>query len=396
LYWLDGLLYGISTPFVYTFLPLYALAFGATASDLGLMSAVSHSVAPFTFLVGAYLAERSLRHKHIYVLMEGLIGRGMLLLFALVPLYFRDQRAVWVLIGVQVARMTFFRLAEPARTVITGQIVPGHLRGRFMSARSLASSLGLLVAQPLASLMIARCLFPRGYQYSFGLALAAGLAGALAFWRMPVPLLQRHHSADKYPLQGLGSEILADRRFLAFLAVTLAWALADQATRSFYSAHMVRNLGLDASIVGFLATAASLASLIGLPLIGLLSDRRGNRMALIVVGLTLSLTRLLWLRAQTSWQLLPLHLLSGFVQSASQVVFLNLLLAIARPERYARYGALYHTAATTMSVVVPLVGGYLFEHVGFASNLILASGVGFLGVVIAWGYIDDRALEQRT
>jgi MFS family permease len=213
---------------------------------------------------------------------------------------------------------------------------------------------------------------------------------------MPVPLLQRHHSADKYPLQGLGSEILADRRFLAFLAVTLAWALADQATRSFYSAHMVRNLGLDASIVGFLATAASLASLIGLPLIGLLSDRRGNRMALIVVGLTLSLTRLLWLRAQTSWQLLPLHLLSGFVQSASQVVFLNLLLAIARPERYARYGALYHTAATTMSVVVPLVGGYLFEHVGFASNLILASGVGFLGVVIAWGYIDDRALEQRT
>jgi len=391
LYWLDGLLYGVSTPFVYTFLPLYALAFGATASDLGLMSAVSHSVAPFTFLAGAYLAERSLRHQRIYVLLEGLFGRGMLLLFALVPFYFQDRSAVWVLIAVQVVRMTFFRLAEPARTVITGQIVPEYLRGRFMSARSLASSLGLLAAQPLASVMIARYLFPRGYQYSFGLALAAGLAGALAFSRIPVPLLQRHHSADQYPLQGLGRELLADRAFLAFLLVALASALGDQLTRAFYSAHMVRNLGLDASTVGFLATAASLASLVGLPLIGLLSDRRGNRIALILVGLTLSMVRLLWLRAQTPWQLLPLHLLSGSVESASQVVFLNLLLAVARPERYARYTALYHAAATTMSVVAPLMGGYLYDHVGFASNLILGSGVALLGVAIAWGYIDDRA-----
>ncbi len=379
---------------MYTFLPLYALAFGATASDLGLMSAVSHSVAPFTFLAGAYLAERSLRHKRIYVLMEGLFGRGMLLLFVLVPFYFRDRSAVWLLIGVQVARMTFFRLAEPARTVITGQIVPEHLRGRFMSARSLASSLGLLAAQPLASVMIARYLFPRGYQYSFGLALAAGLVGAFAFSRIPVPLPQGHHSADKYPLQGLRRQVLADRRFLAFLLVTLASSLGDQVTRSFYSAHMVRNLGLNASTVGFLATAASLASLIGLPLIGLLSDRRGNRMALIVVGLILSLARLLWLRAQTPWQLLPLHLLSGSVESAAQVVFLNLLLAVARPERYARYAALYHAGATTMSVVAPLAGGYLFERVGFASNLILASGVGLLGVLIAWGYIDDRVPGQ--
>ena len=81
------------------------------------------------------------------------------------------------------------------------------------------------------------------------------------------------------------------------------------------------------------------------------------------------------------------------MESASQVVFLNLLLAVVRPERYARYGALYHAAATTMSVVAPLVGGYLFEHVGFASNLILASAVGLLGVSIAWRCIGEGALE---
>jgi MFS family permease len=390
------LLYGISTPFVYTFLPLYALAFGATASDLGVMSAVSHSVAPFTFLAGAYLAERSLRHQRIYVLLEGLVGRGTLLLFALVPLFLRDRSAVWVLIGVQVARMTFFRLAEPSRTVITGRIVPENVRGRFMSSRSVASSLGLLAAQPLASLMIARYLFPLGYQYSFGLALIAGLTGALAFSRMPVPVQEQHQNASTYPLQGLGREVLADRRFLAVLIVALAWSLGDQVTRAFYGAHMVRNLGLDASTVGLLATAASLASLIGLPLMGLLSDRRGNRVALVVVGLALSLARLLWLRAQTSWQLLPIHLISGLVETSAQVIFVNLLLVVARPQRYARYAALYHAVVTTMSVLAPLVGGYLFENMGFSSNLVLASGVGFVGVTIAWVYIDESSEAERA
>ena len=391
LFWLEGLLFGVSTAFVQTFLPLYALAFGATASDLGLMSAISHSVAPLTFLASAYLAERSLRHKRLYVLVEGVLGRGMLLFYAIVPLFFEGRRAVWVLIGLHVIRMTFFRLASSACTVITGQIVPERVRGRFMSSRSLASSLGQLVIQPLASVIIAHFLFPRGYQYGVILAVGAGLAGALAFSRMPVPRLQQQPRSARQPLQGLGSEVLADRRFLAFLVVTLVWNLGSNLTFSFFSVHMVRNLGLDASVVGLLATAASLASLVGLPLIGLLSDRHSNRAALLVVGLALSLVRVPWLWAHTSWELLPLHVITGLAYSATQVVFLNLLLAIARPERYARYGALHNAVGTAMAVVGPLAGGYLFEQVGFASNLILSSAMGLISMVIAWRFVDDRA-----
>jgi MFS family permease len=391
LFWLDGLLFGVSTAFVYTFLPLFALAFGATASDLGLMSAISHLAAPLTFIAGAYLAERSVQHKRIYVVLEGLLGRGMLVVFALVPLAFGGRTAVWALIGVQVIRMTFYRLADPSRTVITGQIVPQHLRGRFMSARSLASSLGQLAIQPVASVIIARYLFPRGYQYSFAMALVAGLAGAFAFSRIPVPPVRRHPRSPGSPFQGWGREVWADRRFVAFLVVTMAWTLGDQVTRSFYSVHMVRNLGLDASTVGFLATATSLASLVGLPLIGQLSDRRGHRAALLVVGLTLALVNLPWLWARTAWQLLPLHLFTGLVYSSSQVIFLNLILAMARPERYARYSALHSAAATAMSVVGPLLGGMLFERVGFAGNLILASTVGIIAVVIGWGWIKEGA-----
>jgi MFS family permease len=395
LFCLEGLFLGVSTAFVHTFLPLYVLAFGATASDLGLLSAVSHSVAPITFIVGASLAERTVHHKRLYVVLEGLLGRSMLFVFVLVPFFFQGRAAVSAIIVLQVARMTLFRLADPAHTVVTGQVVPEFIRGRFMSSRSLATSLGQLGIQPLAAIIIARYLFPQGYQYSFMLAGAAGLIGALAFARIPVPPLRCQSRGANAPKRGAWREALVDRRFVAFLLVVLAWSFGDQVTFSFYSVHMVRNLGLDASQVGFLATATSLASLVGLPLLGLLSDRRSHRTALVAAGLLLVLVRLAWLWARTPWQLLPLHLLTGLAYSGFQVVLRNLLLAIARPERYARYGAFQSAVGTTMSVVAPLLGAHLFEHVGFASNVLLAATAGAIAMIITWRYVHDRSPVLR-
>jgi MFS family permease len=391
LYWVEGLLQGVSSAFVHTFLPLYALAFGATATELGLMVALSHLLAPLHYIGGAYLAERSLRHKRIYVLLEGLLGRGVVFLYLLVPFFFQGQAAVWVLIGLFVVRMTFFRLGEPSRVAVTGRVVPEFMRGRFMSARSLATSLGQLGIQPLAGVIIAAFFFPRGYQYSFLLAYAAGLAAAVVFALIPVPPPPPHEtSARRAPLSGLWASIRDDGRFRAFLAMTLAWGLADQVTASFYSVQMVRKLSLDASAVGFLAASATAASLVGLPLFGHLSDRHGNRSALVIAGLILSFARLPWLFAHTSWQLLPLHLITGLAASSFQVISLNLLLSIARSERHARYSALQQAVGTTMSVVGPLLGAFLFERLGFGSNLVLAWGMGILAMAVAWRYVDDR------
>lgn len=395
LFLLEGLFSGASMMCMETFLPLFALAMGAGAGDIGAMSAISHILGPVTYLAGGYLAERSARHKQLYLVAEGFLGRGFLLLYPLVPVFFAGRVAVFVLIGLHVVRMTFFRLGGPAQMAVTGHVVPGPLRGRFMSARSLASVVGELGFQPLVGAIITAYLFPRGYQLGFLLIWLVGLIGALAFARMPLAAQPKAATiSSSQPLWEMGQDIFRDRQLAAFLGIVLAWGLGEQAVRSFYSVHMVRNLGLDAGIIGLLAAVASLASLVGLPTIGYLSDRYGNRSTLLATGATLALTQLLWLSARSAWQLAPIYLLNGLAHRAFQVAMVNLLLAIARPERYARYSALHQATATTTSVVGPLLGAYLFEQIGFASNVTLAAGAGMLAMLIAWRSLHERSPAQ--
>lgn len=393
----EGFLYGGTSAYVNTFLPLFALALGASPSDVAMMSAINHLVGPLTYLAGGYIAERSYRHKRIYVVLEGLLGRGVVLLYVLVPIWLHGQAAVWAVIMLHLVRMTFFRLAGPAKTAVTGRIVPQPLRGRFMSVRGLASSLGELSMQPLAGLIVASFVFPRGYQYGFALAWAVGMAGTAVFARIPVP--QHHEDVLPRPrdsLNGFWQDVRSDRRLRAFLIVVLVWGLGEHAVGPFTSVHMVRNLKLGAQAIGLLAGSASLASLVGLPLIGWLSDRYSNRMAVVVSGIALALTYSLWLWARTAWQLIPVFLLSGFISRGFLATMLNLLLAIAPAARYARYGALYQAVETVATVVAPLVGGYLFEHPGFSGNLVLVIVLELAAMALAWRFVRDRAPASAT
>lgn len=387
----DGALAGVTNAYVDTFLPLFALALGATATQLGLLISLSHLLGPATYLAGGYLAERSSKHQRIYAITEGLLGRGTILVYVLVPLLFHGNAAVWAIICLQIVRMTFFRLAGPALTAVTGTVVPSSLRGRFMSTRSLAASIGEMAIQPLAGMIIVSFAFPRGYQYGFLLASLLGMVGGLAFIRMPVPSAKTaEQRLAKEPMRGIGRDLRNDRRFLAFLLAVFAWSLGEHVASPFYSMHMVRNLALDARAVGFLAGAAGLGTLIGLPLVGLLSDRHSNRLALVVTAIILAVVPLGWLAARGFWALVPLFLLTGLAARGFRVALPNLLLAIAPMERYARYSALYQAVEAAMSVVGPLWGSYLFTRTYFGGNLIVAAGTMFAVAAVAWRYIRDR------
>jgi MFS family permease len=388
----EGLLSGVAIAGVETFLPLFALALGASAADLGAMVAISHVLGPPTYLLAGIVAERSARHQRLYVIIEGVVGRAFMLLYPLVPLFMSGRAAVLGLIALHVVRMTFFRLGVPAQMAVTGSVVPAPLRGRFMSARSLAASLGELIIQPMLGMIIAATVFPRGYQIGFALAWLIGSAGIYLFARMPMPaaLPLPPPRAAGATLRGWGQDLRADRRLLAFLLVVLAWGLGEQTVRSFYSVHMVRDLDLGAGTIGWLASAASLAALVGLPLVGLLSDRRSNRVALVVTGGVIVFTNLLWLVARSVPALVCVYLLTGLVRRGFQVAQTNLLLSIAPPASLARYSALYEAVATVTSVVGPLLGGVLFEHLGFGSNLVWAIVCGLVALAIAARMMPGR------
>src|SRR5690606_15976211 len=84
--WLDGLFSTISENFYVAFVPLFALACGATKAQIGLLASVANGLGMIAFLPGARAAERRARRKPLVLAGGGGVSRLMLLLLAASPL----------------------------------------------------------------------------------------------------------------------------------------------------------------------------------------------------------------------------------------------------------------------------------------------------------------------
>src|SRR3972149_4110056 len=91
MFWWDGFFAWGSEAIVVQYLPLYALAYGATAAQIGLLSAFVSLAPAVAFFPAARLAETWGRRKLIVVLAAGLGPRPTPLGLALLPVFVRGR-----------------------------------------------------------------------------------------------------------------------------------------------------------------------------------------------------------------------------------------------------------------------------------------------------------------
>ncbi len=145
----------------------------------------------------------------------------------------------------------------------------------------------------------------------------------------------------------------------------------------FYSVYMVRQMHLSERTIGLLAAVTTLASLVGLRVMGALSDRKGHKQAIILSSLGLALVSPFWFLVRSAWHVVPLNALFGFSEASLMMAQTNLNLAIAPEEQRARYRAIFMAITTSVGAFMPLIAGRVFDHYGFRPNLI-ASSLGYL------------------
>ncbi|MBK9054052.1 MAG: hypothetical protein IPL78_24995 [Chloroflexi bacterium] len=84
-FWIDGLFAAISENFHLSFVPLFALAYGASNGQVGWLTALGNLLGAMALFPGARLVEKQGQRKGIVVWYTGVGGRLMLLLLALFP-----------------------------------------------------------------------------------------------------------------------------------------------------------------------------------------------------------------------------------------------------------------------------------------------------------------------
>lgn len=397
-FWLDGLFASISDHFYLGFVPLYALAMGATSAQVGWLTSVANLSGALSLFPGARLIEKTGRRKPIVVLSGGVLARLTLLALALVPLITGSaELGIALIVLLEGARAFTASLANPAWTELAADLVPPEQRSRYFGSRNIAMGLAALLVAPVAGRLIQLvnqeldAALP-GYQVAFFLAFLFGAVSTLSYQRIVEPPAARavveHHRGD------LRRALKSSPFFLGFVISAVVWNLSLQVAGPFFNIYLVQELGAGTAMVGALAAVSSLTSLLGQHHFSRLQDRHSALWVQVVTGLLIPFAPLAWALINAPWQVAFINLASGFLWAGYNLSSFNGLLELAPDEQRARAVALYQTAVFASAVLGPLLGGYLAGAIGFRIVFAL-SGMGRFLAILLLLYLVARPLRRR-
>lgn len=393
-FWLDGLFSAISDNFYANFITLFALAYGATNGQVGLLTAIGSLMGAIALFPGARAAEWLGKRKALVVWTGGGLGRLALLAFACLPFLVTEPLlAIAAITALNAWRAFMGNFANPAWTALVADLVPHAMRGRYFGSRNMAMGLAALIVAPIAGRLIRtfngwQGLPFLGYQVIFSLAFVFGILGTLSFLRIPEPSrlvgeVQKRRQGD------LRQALQNSPGFLGFVISAFIWNLALQIAAPFFNVYLVNQLHGTPSIVGLLAGVSSLSSLVGQRIFGRLLDTKGALWVQRLTGLLIPSLPLAWLFVTNPWQPLLINALGGLLWAGYNLSNFNLLLELTPDDQRPAAVALYQTVVFVSAVIGPLLGGYLADAVSY--KLIFGlSGLGRMLGILAFLWLTAR------
>lgn len=365
LLWVEGLFSNASESFVGNFITPFALAFGATNSQVGALTSATNAASALGLLPGAKFDQRYGGRKWVFLLCTGLLGRLLLLALVLLPLFFNASMIVYGIIAVVVARGFLNQFCYPAWSGLVGDLVPEEIRGRYFGSRNIAVGLAALVCNPIAGQVILMG-GVYGYQISFGLALLFGFIATVTFSRIKEPKPQQPAVQHRErPHKSLKSHVSVwhSPRFLSFTALAFLWHLSLQAAGPFFAVYQIKNLGGTVAHIGVLSSVGAVASMAGQRIWGAQNDRRSASWVMAATGLFIPVIPALWAVVPSWWYLPFIEVISSFLWAGYWLSNFNLLLELSPDDQTPHFVAVYQSVVSIASFVGPILGGILVNMI---------------------------------
>jgi len=414
----DSMLWGIGMYFIPMTTVMTALAAELTTDKalIGLISLAWYVAYLLPQLFAARLVQGKRRMKP-YSVIPGLIGRPVLLLFALwlfITQASQPTLTVWLLILTVATMMVFDAFTTPAWFDMMGRALSPRVRARVITVNSLLASIGgigvgVIVAQVLSS---AQLPFPTNYALLFLLAWVFIMLSLVSM------LFIKERLGETTPMQATQSSdfnaklIGAWRTDPAFRRLLLArlFTGAENMAAAFYIVFARERLGLPESAVGVFTIALVIGGLVGILLFGWLAERYGSRRVVnaactlqfiaplitLLIALAQS-TQLINAPALTYAALIVVMAINGAVNRSTQVGFFSYAQDSAPEADRPIYVGAVSTIAGTASLL-PLLGGVMidtllragFETAAYAALFAIAAGITGIGAWLSYGLPQPR------
>ncbi|MCU0503844.1 MAG: MFS transporter [Anaerolineae bacterium] len=398
-FWLDSLFANISVAFFATYVPLYALAYGATNAQVGQLAAVASLLAMTALFPGARLIPFFGGRKRVVLVFGGGVARILLLALACLPWLASDPAHAIIAIILLNGLIAFSNsFSNPAWTSLTADIVPAQMRGRFFAHRGQALNLVSLSVVPFAGWLIKAGNGVTGqpfagYQLVFLLAFVTGAVATWCYSRIDEPAAPAE-TVHTLALMEIVRVLRRSRLFLGFVAATLIWNLGFQISLPFFNVYLAGPLGASTTTIGLLNAVMPLTALFSQRWMGRLIDRRGNVWVLTACALAIPIFPLFWILVTAPWQVIFINIPAGIFWTGLNLAAFNLLLELTPAEARADSAALYQFMVAGAMVLGPLLGGYLADAYGFNATFGV-SAVGRLLGALAFVWWVARPVRRQ-
>jgi MFS family permease len=372
----------------------------ANSVEIGILAAIP-MLANIVQPLGAWWGDRSSSRQHFCTRIY--VPARLVWVFLLVGIWLHSQHrlndrsmAIWTMAIVALSHI-LAGLGSPTWLGWMAALVPRQLRGRYFGIRNTAANLTSLIVVSIAGFLVAN--YPDGELAGFAIALTVGIfAGIISLicqWQMvdvnPQDRLTARVSkiatpttiADIVPLPTSAiATIGQDRHFQGFLWCFGAWTFALNLSAPFFNLYLLQDLSIDVGWVTLYNSLTSVANLALLIPFGRWSDRIGNRLPLLVMGLVMTVLPLLWLGVGKDplslWVGLPLlFILNGGASAAIELCINNLQLEIAHDRHQSQYFGIAAAIAGITGAAGTVVGGGLdtIEALGGLTSLFIMSSI---------------------
>jgi MFS family permease len=245
----------------------------------------------------------------------------------------------------------------PAWQDMVARCFPVDKRGRFLGFSSALGTLTGVAGSALSIWLLASYSFPTNFILLFLCAILALLTSwvSLFFVREPIPPVHTFHQTGKEFLSSLSGILREKRNFRRFLVARLMIGLGTMGV-GFLTLSAIQKWGVSDSLVGTFTTMQLIGQGVGMLLLGLLADRKGHKLSLVLSAMAAGLGYLIaWFAPSAEYYLATFALL-GFANGGNIVSGILIVLEFAEPERRPSYIGIASTGLGFISMVAPIFG----------------------------------------
>lgn len=389
----DGAFFWLSQSFISatTILPLFVSKLTDNPFYFGLLAVVAQAGWYFPQLFSAGLIERTARKKPWVVNLGFFSERVPVFLLPLAALL-APAAPGWALALFLLAFSLHHigaGIVAPAWQDLLAVCFPPARRGRLMGATMFAGALAGALGAVASSRVLDEFPFPRNFLLLFGVAAILMFISwvALALTREPVRQVQRSEEHQFRFWTRLGRILRRDRNFRRFLIARGLLAVGGMG-QGFITVAAVTRWDVADGTVGYY-TVALLAGQAGSNLLlGLLADRKGHKLSLLLGGVAAALAFVIAWLATAPILYFVVFVLLGVYISAIIVSGLMIVLEFIGPEQRPTYVGITNSAIGSVNLVAPLVGGWI-ATAGYGWLFAVSGGAAVLAVLLLWCWVGD-------